>query len=129
MKNDKKPDVNWIKQGINKEAVLFAEKLGEELADKNNYRRDAMSTSQLRNFFGEVRRIESNVEKHEKAFYMLRPKLAYATARAKKHNKIHRFQEVIDYLLLEMKPQKDQFENFVKFLEAIVAYHKVNGGE
>jgi len=125
-------DLKWFqeKDSLKKEAIEFAEKLGEELVDKPNYKRNAMSTSQLRNFFGEVRRIQSNLEENKPAFYMLRPKLAYAAARARnRENKIYTFKEVVDNILLNINPEPTEFNNFVNFLEAIVAYHKVNGGE
>jgi len=125
-------DIKWFqeKDSLTKEAIKFTEELGEELVDKPNYKRNAMSTSQLRNFFGEVRRIQSNLKENKPAFYMLRPKLAYAVARARgKENKIYRFKEVVDNILLNINPEPTEFNNFVNFLEAIVAYHKVNGGE
>ncbi len=125
-------DIKWFqeKDSLTKEAIKFTEELGEELVDKPNYKRNAMSTSQLRNFFGEVRRIQSNLKENKPAFYMLRPKLAYAVARARgRENKIYRFKEVVDNILLNINPEPTEFNNFVNFLEAIVAYHKVNGGE
>ena len=128
----KHAEISWFKakDSLTKEAIKFTEELGEELVDKPNYKRNAMSTSQLRNFFGEVRRIQSNLKENKPAFYMLRPKLAYAVARARgKENKIYRFKEVVDNILLNINPEPTEFNNFVNFLEAIVAYHKVNGGE
>jgi len=43
---------DWINNGINKEAVEWAKKFGEELAkDDNRFKK--LTTSQLRKFFGQ----------------------------------------------------------------------------
>lgn len=147
-----KPKPEWIqdKEGLKKDAVEFAEKLGKELVDVANRGRHAMTTSQVRNFFGEVRRIQmkrqsqgENKSKSIKAgdFYMLRPKLAYAVARVSdSRNKITVFKDVVNDLLDAVRlpevgkdnqneEEFDDFDNFVAFLEATVAYHKVYGGK
>lgn len=125
----------WIRQGLMlahstkkeeyKNAVDFAENFGKEIAKK-------FTTSQIRNFFGEVRRIEMKGIKDEKtAFLLLRPKLSYAVKRidnegAKKFKwVILKAHEVV--MEAEDKPAEfaKRFKNFVDFLEAVLAYHKV----
>ena len=133
---NKELDPNWIKSkdGLCKDAVKYTELLGEHLVDKEKKKGNPMTTSQVRNFFGEVRRIQmKGIKKNKAAFYMLKPKLAYAAARAGQHNKINDFKEIIFELLdainLNDENSEKQYNNFVNFLEATVAFHKANGGK
>jgi CRISPR-associated protein Csm2 len=133
----------WIQKGITKECVDFTEKLGKYLCDINEKGfsgPSALTTSQIRNFFGEVKRIQLNgIEKgnNRSAFLLIRPKLAYAEARAKMRNsrsRISVFKEYVQKAHAEVKTEasdielKVMFQNFVDFLEAILAYHKAYGG-
>lgn len=122
-------DSAWLKEanGLPKEAVDFAEKLGEILA-KGRPNQNQMTTSQVRNFFGEMRRIQmKGFEKNKGAFHMLKPKLAYAVARAGKNSIIPIFQQVTNHLMDGVNDQTT-YNNFISFMEAVVAYHKSNGG-
>ena len=127
-------DSTWIKkhEGLPKEAIDFAEALGEELVDKKPDGKigfNQMTTSQVRNFFGEIRRIQmKGYDNNKGAFQMLKPKLAYAVARSKGQNKIRDFQRVVNELIVQVATEND-YNNFVNFMEAIVAYHKANGGK
>ena len=144
-----KLDPNWVAndQGLPKAAVDFAEAFGKHLADLYLGKRDntligggrnALTTTQLRNFFNEIRRIQlkRNFTENLTDFIMLKPKLAYATARVlsdgyKKENRIKDFHDAL-ILLIEtvLRTQKPaHFENFTKFVEATVAYHKWYGGQ
>lgn len=49
---------DWIQNGISNEAVEWAKSFGEYLTKKDV--KDVLSTSQLRKFFGELRRIDSD---------------------------------------------------------------------
>jgi CRISPR-associated protein Csm2 len=124
----------WITTGIDEAAVNFAEKFGEYLCDKtpdNRLGRMAMTTSQIRNIFGEVKRIQAKGYSTEKSsFLLLRPKIAYAEARVKAKSgksRIEDFRKVLDKAHLAVKDEK-QFQHFVDFLEATLAYHKAAGG-
>ncbi len=127
----------WLENanGLPAEAVDFAEKLGEVLVDMQPNGRPSrvqMTTSQVRNFFGEMRRIQmKGFEKNRGAFHMLKPKLAYAVARARSKtrdgSKIIVFQEVTNELIKNVNNQLT-YDNFVAFMEAVVAYHKSYGG-
>lgn len=140
-----KLDPTWItnKKGLDNDAVTFAEHFGRYLTDPqldNRKRviktgRDALTTSQLRNFFSEIRRIQmKGFKENISDFYMLKPKLAYATARVlkeKRYNRIKDFSPVITTLInkvIEEQEEIKHFDNFVKFVEATVAYHKAFGG-
>lgn len=129
---------SWINDKIVPETILFAEKFAEFLSKGKKEGRDIiyaeMTTSQVRKFFGEVKRLQMT-DFDESKFVMLKPKLAYAVGRAKKNVRaqnynIARFEEVISEAIdtvLNNKTEKarqDAFKNFVDFFEAIVAYHK-----
>jgi CRISPR-associated protein Csm2 len=127
----------WITVGIDETAVQFADEFGQHLCDLQQDRpgREAMTSSQIRNFFGEVRRIQAKVQvdgfdNNKTPFLLLRPKLAYAQARVVSkvgRSRITVFREIMDEAHLAVK-NKDHFQNFVDFLEATLAYHKFHGG-
>ena len=128
----------WIAANyLGEAAIPFAEEFGRHLCDLQQDRpgREAMTTSQIRNFFGEVRRIQAKVqvdgfERSKPSFLLLRPKLAYAQARVISkfgRSRVTDFREIIDKAHLAVK-EKEHFQNFVDFLEATLAYHKFYGG-
>jgi len=130
---------DWISKdlmqssGSYKNAIEFAEQFGKKIAQMPH---EELTTNQIRNFFGEVRRIQMKGILQEKtAFLLLRPKLAYAAKRAAKQG-ADMFKDIVlkaHEVVMEAKDNNDEFEarfkNFVDFLEAILAYHKVHGGK
>jgi|DewCreStandDraft_4_1066084.scaffolds.fasta_scaffold35449_2 CRISPR-associated protein Csm2 len=120
---------SWIAEKLDKSAISFAEEFGKSLA-KN------LTTNQIRNFFGEVRRIEmKGISKEKTRFLLLAPKLAYAAKRASSEA-AENFKKVMieAYHVVVHEENDDQkfeqrFKNFVQFLEAILAYHKAHGGK
>lgn len=128
----------WIAAAnLGEDAIPFADEFGKHLCDLQQDRpgREAMTTSQIRNFFGEVRRIQAKIqmvgfEKSKPAFLLLRPKLAYAEARVKAklgRSRISDFREVLEKAHHAVDNEA-HFQNFVDFLEATLAYHKFYGG-
>ena len=124
----------WISNGISESAVQFAEKFGQYLCDLQDGKRlgrMAMTTSQIRNVFGEVKRIQAKgYQKEKSSFLLLRPKIAYAEARVLAKtgkSRITDFRSVLDKAHMAVSDEK-QFQNFVDFMEAILAYHKAYGG-
>ncbi len=122
-----------ISEKITPKTVQFAEEFGKYLATGVNAGKEqivALTTSQLRKFFGEVKRQQMS-EFNESEFAMLKPKLAYAVGRAHQRAratyKIDDFYEVmadcIDKVCKSPDKQK-AFKNFTLIFEAIVAYHK-----
>ena len=124
---------DWIKKGIDRECIDFTEALGKHLCDINEKGFSgpaALTTAQIRNFFGEVKRIQLNgIEKvnNRSAFLLIRPKLAYAEARAKMRNSYSRIQVFKKYVQqahaeVNTKAEDDElklrFQNFVDFLES-----------
>ena len=111
---------------ITPKGVSYAEKFGTFLGTpyEDNKGKGHLTTSQLRKFFGEVRRQDMK-DYNQSEFILLKPKLAYAVGRAKKEgqSKIEDFYLVITEAIDLVKDQKT-FNNFIKMFEAIVAYHK-----
>jgi CRISPR-associated protein Csm2 len=126
-------NADWIKDKIDEKAIVFAEKFaGKVLSDK----RKGLSTSQIRNFYGELKRIQmKGVTTELKAktdFILLKPKLAYATSRnstdgSEAFDKV--VQKAIDATDINSEGYETRFQNFCDFIEAILAYHKAKGGK
>lgn len=128
--------VSEITDKVTRTTVTFAEQFGSFLGkdEKEINQRTGrpqiveskLTTSQLRKFFGEVKRQQMNGY-NETEFVLLKPKLAYAVGRADKNSKIKYFYNVIsnaiDIVLDSANPEK-AFNNFIQIFEAIVAYHK-----
>lgn len=124
---------DWIQNGISKEAVDWANSFGEFLTEKNGTK-GALTTSQLRKFFGELRRIESDFAHKKNDIIMLKPTLAYAVGRDGNKTKIKEFGDEISKGIEAIRLgnevyEKKDFKNFLKLFEAIVAYHKYHGGK
>ncbi len=82
-----------------------------------------ISTSKIRDFFDYVK----SMDKFDKVkLWQLKPKMAYAVGRAEKDKgDLEKFKETMEELINNIKDEK-QFDNFVKFFEAIIAYHKIH---
>jgi CRISPR type III-A-associated protein Csm2 len=147
---------SWITNKIEKETVVWAKNFGSFLAIYGgNYKENKqgqvrnetskekeLSTTQLRKFFGQLKRLQAevqvdgNYQKHEVKMLMLAPQLAYAVGRNKKKlgrniidtTKIGHFHDEITSMLNSVSEDK-HFNNFVNIIEAVVAYHKFEGGE
>ncbi|MCX8020852.1 MAG: type III-A CRISPR-associated protein Csm2 [Chitinophagaceae bacterium] len=120
---------SWIQNGIkDDEPVKFADKFGSIL--KNG----KLTTSQLRNFFGELRRIQMKGYDAEKlAFLMVKPKLAYAVKRHDNDGLLQFYKFFnIAYEVINKNDGKngaEKFHYFMQLAEAILAYHKFHGGK
>lgn len=144
----------WINDKIDQTTVAFAKEFGKYLAKDDKIRKldierrpvldkngkpiesivgDKLTTSQLRRFFGEVKR-QQIIGYNESSFVMLSPKLAYAVGRAKKsmkngvkYCKIEDFYTIIEDAVMKVVNSDNKniaFKNFIAIFEAIVAYHK-----
>lgn len=115
-------DIDWIKTGITKETVDFARDFGKDLKNKN------FSNSQIRNVYGELKRIELKGYENEKtSFLLLKPKVAYADSR-QRNDGMRNFKRVFDKAYDSIDNEKS-FSNFMQIMEAILAYHKSFGGK
>lgn len=83
-------DPKWIQKRITKSCIDYSQDFGKYLCDLQNNGRpgfNAMTTTQIRNIFGEVKRIQrSDILENRTDFLLVRPKLAYAEARATAKN-------------------------------------------
>ncbi|MDH7515427.1 MAG: type III-A CRISPR-associated protein Csm2 [Bacteroidota bacterium] len=121
----------WIREGLTKEAIEFAEGCGKDLAGK-------LTSSQIRNAYGEVKRIQmkKDEENFETDVALLKPRLAYAKVRKTDNEKRAAdelgkiLSKAIETVLEERDyhNQRKRFDNFAAFFEAILAYHRANGG-
>lgn len=113
--------------------VEFAEREGKALAN------NGLTTSQIRGFFGQVRQIEAlwRIQEQraeaERAFVLLKPRLAYQKEREKKTADLSDIlTTAIDAAVENIRRGTDdfstRFQRFVELFEAILAYHKAAGG-
>lgn len=125
----------WIHNPITPDVIKWCESFGKYLAPQDRNDRNALTTSQLRRFFGEVKRIQKQKEYDMASIAMLNPLLAYAVGRDKKNGwsqtRIAEFQEEIGKAVSAIRPErkKEDYDNFINIFEAIVAYHKYYGGK
>lgn len=109
--NKAKENLDAILSGDGKKLVESAKGLGEHLALKK------MSTSQIRNIFDVVKRMEK-YKPYD--LDITRAKLAYVAGR---HKEVRDLQEVLD-AAIEKINNENKFKYFKDFFEAIVAYHR-----
>lgn len=83
----------------------------------------SVKTSQLRKFFGAVKKIQADFDNSKGEIILLNPQLAYAVGRNQR-SKIKDLYEVLSPLIEAIGEDKTRFKNFVNVFEAIVAYHK-----
>lgn len=88
----------------------------------NKYKND-ISTSQLRNIFSRIKRINNFKE-----LYALRPKLAYTYGRAEKKDGMKKLIVLLDDQIKKVD-DNEKLERFKSFFESIIAYHKFFGGK
>lgn len=129
-KNDLIPKEE-IQSKVTDATVQFAKRFGDYLAEREE-NAEPLTTSQLRKFFGEVKR-QQMMGYDNTEFVMLKPKLAYAVGRAKQNGKKFKSQKIEDFYLVladaidKVEGSIDKpkaFKNFITAFEAIVAYHK-----
>jgi CRISPR-associated protein Csm2 len=127
---------SWIQDQIDEEAVQWAESFGKFLTSSEG-ETGPLTTSQIRRFYGELKRIQADPSKFQADIPMLKAKLAYAVGRdVRSHNPL-KYKSKIKEFYVELakgidevrKNNKNDFINFVKIVEAIVAYHKYHGGK
>ncbi len=119
----------WIRHGPDKTLIEKAEKFGKALKDGK------LSTSQIRQVFTKLKGIEAKGYLEKKVdFLMLKPFIAYAASR-QDVNGLKLLRDRISVAIDEVVSAKNdedaglRFKNFVKFFEAVLAYHKAAGGK
>lgn len=122
------------------QSIMTADESGKELVEYAQQVADALvknglTRSQIRTIFTEVRQIEamwgaSHQKEALRRLVMLKPKLAYQTARTSGMERLRKeLTAAIDEVEKASPEQKDAaFQRFVDFFEAILAYHRAQGG-
>lgn len=99
--------------------VKEAEQRGQQLARN-------LTTSQIRNIYGAVKKMQMKGELDTHKLLMLKPKLAYA---AKRHGGgVDTLKDVLTQAIDLVGNDSIKFSRFVDFFEAILAYHRAYGG-
>lgn len=127
----------WVQEGIVDDTVNWAKSFGRFLQSREN-NSDPLTTSQIRKFYGELKRVQTSKNKED--IPLLKAKLAYAVGRdltggygtnqPRNQTKIKEFYEELEKGIdaIQQNDEK-QLRNFVKIVESIVAYHKYHGGK
>ena len=123
----------WVQSEITDEAVEWTKSFGEYLTNSSDGV-NALTTSQIRKFFGELKRIQSDPKKFKEDIPMLKAKLAYAVGRdiknGKQQTKIKKFySELESGINLIRKDNDADLIRFIKIVESTVAFHKYFGGK
>lgn len=128
--DDRGPDTDTgafakaVRNGIDNEFILWAEEFGRSIAR-------SVTTSQIRNIYGTVKKIEMGAELDLPAVLLLKPRIAYAAAR----NKLGVLADVVTKAIdvvnqgRDDAQKKEYFQRFCKGFEAILAYHRAAGGK
>lgn len=132
-------DARTLVETAHRIAVDMIQKNGEKVIEGSS-----VSTSQIRNLYGTTKKIEMTLDEQDeeniKQMYgrliLLKPKMAYANGRfnkkTKRGDKIPGFKVLIDclsYAIDKVDGDSKKMRNFFNFFEAILAYHKAEGGK
>ena len=104
--NGKVFDKKWVTERITDQTIQWSEGLGKHLTVRDDLK--PMTTSQLRRFFGEVKRIENDFDRNKEDIPMLLPMLAYAVGR-KSDTKIKDFETEMEAAILAVNNSKDNY--------------------
>ena len=123
-------DKQWItgEKPINNETIEWSSTLGKNLSDNSVKTNPPMTTSQIRKFFGEVKRIQASFKDYKEDVPLLEAKLAYAVGR-KPTEKMKLFYREFSPAIKAIDGKKENYDRFVKLLESTVAFHKYHGGK
>lgn len=114
---------DWISQNADKDLVVYAEAAGIFMA------KNGLTNSKIRSIYGEIKRIQmGDFKKEEPSFYLLKPKVAYALGRDPRNEGLILFKKIFDKCFDYVNDSRT-FQNFSNLLEAVLAYHKANGGK
>ncbi len=130
-----------IIHGDAKALVDTAQRIAQQMISRNHNGRvldsNSVSTSQIRNIYGATKKIdmslntENSAEKYS-SLLLLKPKMAYANGRHNKNNNIPGFAILVSCLshaIDRVEGEYHRMKNFFNFFEAILAYHKAEGGK
>ncbi len=129
-----KLEKEWIQNPINDDIVEWTKSFGNFLQKKEG-KINPLTTSQIRKFFGELKRIQAAPDKFQEEIPLLKSKLAYAVGRdqdkfGNQKSKIKEFYEELESGINGIrKNNSSDLIRFVKIVESVVAYHKYYGGK
>lgn len=143
--NGEKAVGEWMADGITDIAIKYAEHFGKELTaptvkgrDGGNFNNkgEALTTSQIRNVYGEVvkMRMRDSFTDIKNPLLLLKPRLAYSAQRkgtvgSKEFRQV--FDPAVDAVFAGTDDENkfERFQNFANFFEAVLAYHRAFGGK
>lgn len=99
----------------------------DKIAAKSVEGKYPLNTSQIRNIFGTVKKLELAKDKDDvvSKLILLKPKLAYVVGRNNDVFGLKILQTVLGKAIDQVAENKEpRFQNFCRFFEAILAYHK-----
>lgn len=123
----------WIINGADIDMVKYTDEVGKYLAPLYKKEKQCLSKSQIRNVYGEIKRIQFkgiDTVEGKTSFMLLKPKVAYAEGRNQTMG-LSLFKKVFDeaWTITSENLSNKTYENFCALLEAILAYHKAYGGQ
>ncbi len=105
-----------------RDMIREVEKYGGKL------KKDGLSTSQIRNVYGTMKKLEMLGwdTQTERQLHLLKPRLAYA---AERHGEAVKDLKDVISTAIDSVTDDSSFKRFCQFFEAIVAYHRASGGK
>lgn len=104
---------------------------------KNGKKESLITTSKIRKFLSAVNCLENKILSCEEQLPQdivneikyLKVKLAYQVGRDGKDGGLRKFYNELEPLISQIGTSKSNYTKVARYIEAIVAYHKFNGGE
>jgi CRISPR-associated protein Csm2 len=124
-----KDDLTEILDGKNPSKMVS---LAEKTAKKTLESKPHLTTSQIRNIYGTVKKLDMIGDREDvlPKLILLKPKLAYAFGRNKDVQGLRILKDILsDSIDLVAEKKEVRFQNFCRFFEAILAYHRAEGGK
>jgi len=109
---------DWIKKGINNDAIQHSQQLAAELCSKD------LTMNQLRNWYSEINRIRLQSDFDKRSALLLLPKLHYAIARTTKVEAATLIKETMIEATKLAAESADNFSNYADYMESLIAFFK-----
>lgn len=129
-------DINEAKNFVENNLFKKIEKKDFNSKGKENKLIAKISTSQIRKFLSAVNKINNKINYQNNDDILsedivaeiayMRIQFAYLVGRNKSLKELH---EKLDDAIANINKNKNEFINFARYVEAIVAYHKFFGGD